>query len=294
MTAPMNVGANLWIWESPVTQRTIEREAPRLASWGFDSIELPLETAGDWDPAAIEHLLRETGLAASVCVAMSPGRDLTTADTVVVRNTVDYLLAAIEAAARIGAPVVAGPVYSPTGHPSFLTNETRQEMLLRLAENLTPVLEHARAANIGIAVEPLNRFETSLFNTTGQVMSFIHQLDHPNLGVLLDTFHMNIEEADIVSAFCSAGSRLMHVHACGNDRGTPRIGTIPWPEIIAALHAIGYTGQLVIESFTAGNRALATAASIWRPLAVSPDALACDGLAMLRSMLATHAQPSSG
>jgi D-psicose/D-tagatose/L-ribulose 3-epimerase len=103
--------------------------------------------------------------------------------------------------------------------------------------------------------------------------------------VLLDTFHMNIEEKDQAAAIRLAGDKLAHFHACGNDRGAPGDDHISWAAIIAALYEIGYDGAVVIESFTPENQTIARAAAIWRPLAESQDALAQDGLAFLRGQL---------
>jgi D-psicose/D-tagatose/L-ribulose 3-epimerase len=100
--------------------------------------------------------------------------------------------------------------------------------------------------------------------------------------MLMDTFHMNIEEKDQAAAIRLAGARLAHFHACGSDRGAPGADHIAWETIVAALHEIGYDGAVVIESFTPDNQTIARAAAIWRPLAETQDALAQDGVAFLR------------
>jgi len=99
---------------------------------------------------------------------------------------------------------------------------------------------------------------------------------------MLDVYHMNIEETDLPAAIRAAGERIVHVQVCGNQRGTPGDDHLDWPAIFAALHAAGYEGPVCIESFTGENATIAKAASIWRPLARSQDALAVDGLAFLR------------
>jgi D-psicose/D-tagatose/L-ribulose 3-epimerase len=215
---------------------------------------------------------------------MSPDRDLVTLDTPTLQRTQDYLMTAIDKAAAIGASTVAGPMYSPTGVTGIIEPDQRRRMIERLAENLVPVLHHARSAGIRLAIEPLNRFETSLFNTVAQLQELLDVVAHPNLGMLLDTFHMNIEEQDIPSAIRAAGSSLFHFHACGNDRGAPGNGSMPWIEIAAALRDIDYRGPLVIESFVGTNRIIAAAAAIWRPLAANQDAIAINGLAFLRAL----------
>jgi len=119
-----------------------------------------------------------------------------------------------------------------------------------------------------------------------QTMEVVDRVDSPAIGVLLDTFHMNIEEKDQAAAIRHVGDKLAHFHACGNDRGAPGADHIPWESITAALHEIGYPGAVVIESFTPDNQTIARAAAIWRPLAGTQDDLARDGLAFLHGALA--------
>lgn len=285
MTTPP-IGANLWIWDSPVTTGVIRERAPQVAALGFDAIELPLESASDWSPDDMRPILEDAGLRPGVCAAMAPGRDLTTDDAGTVASTQAYLRACIEHAAGIGASVVAGPLYAPTGLTGAISADERARRVGTLARNLAPLLDIAAANGIRIGIEPLNRFETSLFNTVAQTTELIDAVDHPALGLLLDTFHMNIEERDIGAAIRLAGDRLVHFHACGNDRGAPGNDGIAWCAVRDALRDIGYGGIMTIESFTSANRTIATAASIWRPLAASQDALATDGLAFLRGLFA--------
>lgn len=275
------IGANLWIWDSPVTTDVIRFRAPRLRRMGFDLIEIPLENPGDWDPTLVGPTLDDLDLAASVCVAMGPGRDLTTGDRRIVTSTQDYLRRCIEAAAGVGASIVGGPMYAPTGVTGRRTGEERRAAVAAVAENLRPVLDDARESKVRLAIEPLNRFETSLFNTVEQAMGLVRIVDRPDLGLLLDTFHMNIEERSQSAAISAAGASLMHFHACGNDRGAPGRDAIDWPGIRSALEAVDYRGAVTIESFTAANRTIASAASIWRDLAPSQDELAATGLDFL-------------
>jgi D-psicose/D-tagatose/L-ribulose 3-epimerase len=103
---------------------------------------------------------------------------------------------------------------------------------------------------------------------------------------MLDTFHMNIEEKSLGDAIRAVGPRLQHVHACENDRGAPGSGNVTWEAVAKALKEIHYDGPVVIESFTPEVKSIARAVSIWRPLAASQDALAADGLAFLKHLLA--------
>jgi hypothetical protein len=100
-----------------------------------------------------------------------------------------------------------------------------------------------------------------------------------------DAYHMNIEERDPYAAVTLAGPHIKHVQVSGTNRGAPGSDHLDRPRFLEVLGKTGYTGALCIESFTAENATIATAASIWRPLAPSQDRLALDGLAYLRTVL---------
>ena len=281
MTPPRSVGVNTWVWTSPLTDDRLAELARRVADWGFDAIELPVEEVTDWDPARTARLLDSLGLGATVVVAMRPGRELVAADRSTIVSTQDYLRRVIDMAHAVSSRVVAGPTYASVGRTWRMSETERQECYLELRDNLAPVVEHALGAEVTVAVEPLNRFETSVINTVDQALEALDGLSERACGVALDVFHMNIEEQDIPAAIRRVGRRLAHVQVCGNDRGAPGADHVDWPGILQALDEVGYHGPLVIESFTRDNDTMATAASIWRPLARSQDAIARDGLTFL-------------
>jgi D-psicose/D-tagatose/L-ribulose 3-epimerase len=161
----------------------------------------------------------------------------------------------------------------------------RRACYAELREGLGPVVEHAVQAGVSVAIEPLNRYETSLINTVDQALEALDGLPAAGCGLALDVYHMNIEETDIPAAIRRAAGRIAHVQVCANDRGAPGTDHLDWPAILAALDDAGYGGPLMIESFTAENATIATAASIWRPLAATQDAIAVDGLAFLRGVV---------
>jgi D-psicose/D-tagatose/L-ribulose 3-epimerase len=278
------IGVNAWVWVSPPTNESIAEFAPRVKAMGFDLFELGLENPGDWDPERMAEVFAANDLRAVVCAAMGPGRDLTDPDAV--DATRDYLRACIDAVAVLGGKVVAGPMYTPVGKTWQMDDAERAATVDGLVEGLRPLVDYAGERGVQLGIEPLNRFETSFLNTAEQVMEIVDRLDSPAAGVLLDTFHMNIEEKDQAAAIRLVGDKLVHFHACGNDRGAPGGDHIAWDAIGAALRETGYGGAVVIESFTPDNQTIARAAAIWRPLAETQDALAAEGLAFLRQTLA--------
>jgi D-psicose/D-tagatose/L-ribulose 3-epimerase len=276
------IGVNTWVWTSPLTDAGAGDLLRRVAGMGFDAVELPLENAGDLSVGVVAEVLAETGLTPYVVGAMAPGRDLV--DATCVAATQDYLRACVDLAAGIGATSVCGPFYAATGRVWRMEAAERTRAYDDLRRNLAPVVEHAVANGVRLGIEPLNRYETSLVNTVDQALTALGPLLGDGLGLALDTYHLNIEERSSADAVRAAGPHLVHVQVCGSDRGAPGGDQTDWPALLAALDEVGYGGPLNNESFTADNASIATAASIWRPLAPTQDDLARDGLAFLRSL----------
>lgn len=278
------LGVNTWVWTSPLTDAALAELAPRISAWGFDVVELPVENPGDWDPVRARALLDDLGLAASVVLVMGEGRELVAADATTVLSTQDYLRHVVDVAGVVGAPAISGPAYASVGRTWRMSDQERKVRYAELRDGLAPVAEHAAAAGVRIGVEPLNRYETSLINTVDQAVEALDGLPD-TVGIALDIYHMNIEETDVAAAVRRAGPRLAHVQVCANDRGAPGADHLDWQGFLAALDDIGYQGPLVIESFTAENATIATAASVWRPLARTQDAIATDGIAFLKKVM---------
>ena len=277
-----SIGVNTWVWESPLTDATLPPLLARIAAMGFDAVELPLENPGDFSAEVVRDAL--CGLQPFVVGAMSPGRDLLSTEDSVIAETQRYLSACIALARDIGAGAVCGPFYSSTGRVWRMDEEARQDAYAQLRRNLAPLAEEALEAGVVLGIEPLNRYETSLINTTAQALEALDPLLGPGVGLALDTYHLNIGERSSAEAIRAAGRHLVHLQVCGNDRGAPGGDQTDWTGIFTALDDIGYRGAVNIESFTADNASIAVAASIWRPLAASQDALAQDGLRFLRSV----------
>jgi D-psicose/D-tagatose/L-ribulose 3-epimerase len=281
----MKIGINTWVWTSPLNNDELSTLVPHIAQLGFDWIELPLETPGDFDPATAAVLIRDFDLGVSTVAAMSPDRDLIHPDESIRANGMTYIRDCIRAAHTVGATILGGPIYSAVGRTWQQTADERAHDTDLLVSNLRQLAEYAADYGVVLCIEPLNRFETSFLNLAEQVIEVIDRVDHPSCQILLDTFHMNIEEKSLCEAIRMTGPRLGHFHACENDRGAPGSGHIPWRDVAQGLHEISYTGPVVIESFTSKVKTIARAAAIWRPFAPTQDALAADGLAFLRQLL---------
>jgi D-psicose/D-tagatose/L-ribulose 3-epimerase len=282
----MQIGVNAWVWTSPVNTEEFGRLAPKVKKMGFDLIEFGIESTSDLDYGRAAGIAKDNGLAVSVCAAMGPDRDLIHPDAAIRDNGVAYVRHCIEAAKTVGASNVVGPLYSAVGRTWQSTDEERKRDTDLLVDQLKKLSAHAGDHGVTLCVEPLNRFETSFMNLAQQAIEVVDRVGHPACGILLDTFHMNIEERSIGDALRAAGKRVKHVHGCENDRGAPGSGHVPWNEVRDALKAINYDGPVVIESFTSKVKTIARAAAIWRSFSPTQDALAEDGLKFLRKLLA--------
>lgn len=277
------IAVNSFVWYSPLTDTELVDLLPRIAGWGFDGVELPLEYQGDWDPVRARDLLAECDLQSAVCAVFPPGRELTAASKDVIEETQEYLRHCIDVARIQGSRAVIGPMYTSVGRTWRMSAAERSQAIEDLRTALRPLADYAGDRGVRLGIEPLNRYETSLLNTVEQTLEVIADLPSEVVGLNLDTYHQNIEEKSVPGALRLAGERLLHLQVCANDRGAPGADHLDWTGIRAALTDIGYTGMLGIESFTADNETIATAASIWRRLAPSQDQLALDGLAFLRT-----------
>jgi D-psicose/D-tagatose/L-ribulose 3-epimerase len=269
-----------------LTTTELETLAPHVKQLGFDWIEVPLESLDELDFKRSAEIIAATGMGVSTCAAMGPDRDLIHADKTIRDNGIAYIKGAIQATQTLGATNLVGPLYSAVGRTWQSTDEERARDTDLLVENLGELASFAGDHGVVLCVEPLNRFETSFINLAEQVIEVVDRVDHPNCQVMLDTFHMNIEEKSSGDAIRAVGKRLKHLHSCENDRGAPGSGHVTWQEVARAVKDIQYDGPVVIESFTPKVKSIARAAAIWRPLADSPDALASNGLKFLRQLLA--------
>ena len=278
-------GVNTFMWASPFRTKDLPL-LDKAKTLGFDLLEIPIEEEQDIDYGKAAEAYKRTGLKASICAVMGAGRDPSHDDETIQKGAVSYMKHLIDAAAVIGSPLVVGPLYAAVGRTWQASPEQHKREMERCAKNLRQVARYAEEKGITLALEPLNRFETSFINLTEQAIELHRMIDSLRVKVMMDTFHANIEEKSLGKAIGLAGPLMVHVHANENDRGTPGSGHVPWAEIAAALKKVGFDGSLVIESFSTEVKEIARAAAVWRPLAVSPEALAKEGLAFLKKLMA--------
>jgi len=276
------IGVNTFLLTSPFTNERIDI-IRQFKDWGCDTIEIALEDASHIDPHLIKQALDDNGLrCSSICAAMGPGRDLR-GNEAEQQQAIDYISQVLDVMTVLDCPVMVGPLYSTVGRAEQTAEDAYKSQWDVVVKHLKTLA--ARAGDLGkkLAIEPLNRYETDFINTCEQALRLVGDVGHDAVGLLLDTYHMNIEEKDSAAAIRRAGKHLLHVHACGCDRGAPGNDHIDWVGIRDALKDIDYSGSLVIESFTPAVKVIAKAASIWRNFEPSREAIAVNGISFLRT-----------
>lgn len=277
-------GASTFIWVSPFSTNDFNL-LYKVADMGYDIIEVAVEDKDIIDWPRLKKIARETSLNVTISGAFGPNRDISSDDAAIRQNGFNYIVDCIRIAEDMNSPICTGPVYSAVGKTRYVSAERKQQERNWCLEKLSEVGKIARECGVVVGIEPLNRFETDMVNTAEQALSLLDELAHPSIKISLDTFHNNIEEKSIPATIRAVGrERLCHVQGNESDRGTPGTGNVDWPGIKEALTDIGYNGAVVIETFGAPSEELAKAASIWRPLANSPDELASEGLAFYKSL----------
>ncbi|MBO9151804.1 sugar phosphate isomerase/epimerase family protein [Chitinophaga sp. GCM10012297] len=280
----IRLGVSTWLWTSPFTTATVAL-FPKIRAMGYEAVEIPVEYPEQIDARTVKKALEDNGLEPVVCGAFGPTRDLTNDDPAVHENCFAYIRQCFDLCNAWGAGFVAGPMYSAVGKARMVPPEQRKKEWQLAVHNLRKVCVEAQSAGLSIAIEPLNRFESDLVNTAEDVKRLVTEIDHPSAGILLDGFHMSIEEKSMEEAIVTAGDRLLHVQVSENYRGVPGTGQTPWNSLRRGLERTGYKGVVSIESFTPEIKELAGAVCIWKNLADSQDGFAEAGYQFLKTLL---------
>jgi D-psicose/D-tagatose/L-ribulose 3-epimerase len=268
----------------------------RMRAAGMDFCELLVPEEGELDPGEAAHAARAAGLGLVLAARVNVARDLASEDSGAAAAGVAYLRYCVDVALACGAGIVGGPLYGTplvfAGRPPRpIEEDERRRRVDQVVAGLREAGRYAADHGIRLAVEPLNRFETDFCNTGRQAVELARMVDRPAIGVMLDTFHMNMEEHDLPQAIRHAAPHLIHFQANENHRGFLGTGHVDWSAIARALVEIGYGGPITLEPFRRHDDRLSIPLAQWKPPMRDEDEdVACSG-ALLRGFLhaAAHA-----
>ncbi len=271
---------NLFVWTMTMNE-DLSETLSFLKTSGFDFVEMPIN---DVDLAKWERIgqqLKALELGVQTCSLCGSEHNLISPDETIRRAGIDYLKQVVDCTAAVGAKILMGPIYA--GFKTFTGKPATTEEWDWSVQGMREVAEYAQTKDVTLAIEYLNRFETYLLTCADELVRYIDAVDHPNCRAAFDTFHANMEEKSIADAIRICAPYLVHVQISENDRSTPGKGHINFEEVFGALQEVGYKGPIAIEAFGPNPPELAAATHIFRPMFSSPEQLAEDGLAFIKS-----------
>jgi sugar phosphate isomerase/epimerase len=241
VTTPDAFSDRVLAWKSP-----LEQTFAALSDVGYDGVEIMVRHPESIDPAALNRLLAQHHLVAPIVgtgpIGLGRNLSLSAADAAVRTQAIGAARQAIEFCAGIGAMLNIGQFRGASRDPV-----EQKGMPERFAGSLQELLVTAEASGVRIALEPQNRFQSTFLRTIAETLSFVETIGSPRLGLVVDSFHMNIEESDFCEPLRRAGERVFHVHFADNQRGAPGTGHIPFDRIVQTLREIRYAGSISLE-----------------------------------------------
>ena len=232
----------------------------KVSDLGFDILEIGGTPLPDYSQDQIHELK-----AVSDTVGYGPSAAHNVGNPLVQESALEWYRRLFDVMEQLGSTCIGGALYSywPVDFGKPLN---KAEDWKRAVDGIQKLSELAKPHNIQLNLECLNRFENYLLNTAQEGVQFVKEVDCDNVGVMLDTFHMNIEETSISSAIRTAGSLLGHFHTGECNRMVPGKGRMPWREIGNALKDIGYQKRIVMEPFVNMGGQVGQDIKIWRPI----------------------------
>jgi D-psicose/D-tagatose/L-ribulose 3-epimerase len=241
----------------------------KVARLGFDVLEVSTANMLDMSPEQLGELkkaVEDKEMELTYCIGFPTDKDLASEDPLIRKNGIEYAKRTLEVIYRMGGSVFGGINYS--AWPGVLKEGIvdKRPHLERSMASVREVIKTAEAYGITYCAEVVNRFEQYLLNTAAEGVAFAKEIDSPNFKLLLDSFHMNIEEDSIGEAIVTAGDYLGHFHIGETNRKAPGKGRMPWDEIAGALKKINYQGRVVMEPFVKMGGEVGRDIRMWRDL----------------------------
>jgi D-psicose/D-tagatose/L-ribulose 3-epimerase len=276
----MKIGMNLLLWTDHVTEQQ-DALLEQLKGLGFDAVEVPIFDTSDLKPyERLGKRLKSLGLGATAVTVMGPETNPISPDKAIRDAAVAHIDRVLECGEAFGCEILCGPTHSAIG--VFSGQGPTEAEFHAGVETLRRAADKAKARNIKIATEYLNRFEIYFLTTAAQCAKFVQAVDHPNLKMMFDSFHAHIEEKSQAKSIASCAKETIHVHVSENDRGVPGSGQVDWEGFFGGLKSTGYDGYLTIEAFGLALPAIAAATKVWRPLFKSEIELCQEGIAFIK------------
>ncbi len=276
----MKYGFNLLLWTTDVNE-ACDPLLEQIKSWGYDGVEIPIFGYDTANYTRLGKKLDSIGLERTAVTISTGEANPIAADTAIRKAGVEKVKQAIDMCHASGVKLLCGPYHSAIGQ--FSGAGTTADEWKWGQESMLQAADHAKAAGVTLVMEYLNRFECYFLTSAVETSRFIKEANHPNLRMMYDTFHANIEEKDLAQAIRTCAPYTAHVHISENDRSTPGEGHVDWATTFKTLKEVKYDGWFVVEAFGLALPAIAAATKIWRRMYDTEEKLARNALKFMKS-----------
>lgn len=239
----------------------------KVARLGFDILEVGAAPLPDYTPEQIKSLrncAQSNGIELTAGYGPTFDHNMSSSDPSIVKNAIEWYKRLFDVMGQLDIHLIGGALYSYW--PVNFDNADKPEDWKRSVEGMQILAPIAAQYGINMGMEVLNRFENHILNTAEEGVAFVKEVNEDNVKVMLDTFHMNIEETSISDAIRTAGSLLGHFHTGECNRKVPGKGRTPWREIGEALRDVGYDGTVVMEPFVRMGGQVGKDIHVWRDI----------------------------
>ena len=270
-------GVHTAMWAMEWNREAAEFAIPEAVKHEIDFLEITMLDPEGVDAEHTRSLL-ERHQVECVCSLGLPLDKLPTNNP---EGALDFLRMALDKSHAIGAKAMSGVLYGAIGQRTGVApTEAEKDATARVVREAAA---YAESLGMDYGLEAVNRYENHILNTAEQAVEMVERVGASNVFVHLDTYHMNIEEKGIANGILRAREHLKYIHLSASDRGTPGADTVSWDEVFAALAAIGFRGGMAMESFITVPPQIASALSVWRPVAPAREEVLGQGLPFLRN-----------
>lgn len=278
----MKFSMNLLLWGVHIGEEQFHLFQD-LKDLGYDGVEVPVFEGEAEHYEKMSVAIKRTGLECSVVTCAGTDSNPASADPAIQEAGLTQLKFVVDMAHILNASVIVGPYFA--AHGFFEIEGSIEEGRVRSAKIIKQVAQYAQKFNIQLSMEFLNRFEIFLLNCTEDTAAYIDMVDEPNVGILYDTHHANIEEKSISKAFANYGSKINHIHFSESHRGTCGDGQVNWDGSKKAVESIGYDSWIAIEAFAHDIPGFSEVAHVWRPMFESRIQLCRDSINFCRKLM---------
>ena len=261
---------NFWVknWDADHV-----KHIKKVSGLGFDILEFQAQALLDMDKSRMDEVrqaAKDNGIELTYSLGLNPKYYVASPDAKVREGGIEYLKRIVERIGYMEGKLLSGVNYAGWGSPDYIVDD-KSEIVKHSIESVRQVIKTAEDYDVTYCVEVVNRFEGIVMNTAKEAIEYVKQIDSDKIGILLDTYHMNIEEGSIGDAIRSVGGYLKNFHTGENNRVVPGKGHLDWDEIFGALHDIDYQGRIVSEPFVQMGGEVGRDIKVWRDLVEDPS-----------------------